>query len=62
MKFQLWLDANNFPFMQPNFSNPGSAYDTHSASTFGKGPGQRGSFSDVGTSNGHMLLVARFQF
>ena len=62
MKFQLRLDGNNFPFMQPNFSNPGSTYNVNSASTFGKGPGQRGSFSDVGTSNGHMLLIARFQF
>src|SRR5207248_7161342 len=46
MKFQLRLDANNFPFMQPNFSNPISAYNANSASTFGKGPGTRGSFSD----------------
>ena len=50
MKFQLRLDANNFPFMQPNFSNPISAYNANSASTFGKGPGTRGSFSNRLTS------------
>jgi hypothetical protein len=61
-RFQVRLDANNLPFQQPNFSNPISAYNANSLSTFGKGPGTRGSFSDVGTANSHMLLVTRFQF
>jgi hypothetical protein len=62
VRFQLRLDCNNFPFKQPNFGNPGSTYNVNSASTFAKGPGTRGSFSDVGTGNGHMLVVARLQF
>jgi hypothetical protein len=61
-RFELRLDGNNFPFSQPNFGNPSSAYNANSASTFAKGPGTRGSFSDVGTGNGHMLVVARIQF
>ena len=61
-RFELRLDGNNFPFMQPNFGNPGATYNVNSASTFGRGPGGRGSFSDVGTANGHMLIVGRFQF
>ncbi len=62
VKFQIRLDGNNFPFMQPNFSNPSSSYNVNSASAFGRGFGTRGSFSDVGTANGHMLLVGRIQF
>jgi hypothetical protein len=61
-RFELRLDGNNFPFMQPNFGNPNSTYNVNSANTFGRGPGGRGSFSDVGTANGHMLIVGRFQF
>ena len=60
--FELRLDGNNFPFTQPNFGNPTSVYNANSANTFGRGPGTRGSFSDVGTGNGHMLVVARLQF
>jgi hypothetical protein len=61
-RFELRLDGNNFPFMQPNYGNPNAVYNVNSASTFGRGPGGRGSFSDVGTANGHMLIVGRFQF
>jgi hypothetical protein len=62
VKFEIRIDGNNFPFMQPNYSNPNSTYNVNSASTFGRAFGTRGSFSDVGTANGHMLIVARFQF
>jgi hypothetical protein len=62
VRFELRLDGNNFPFTQPNFGNPTSVYNANSANTFGRGPGTRGSFSDVGTGNGHMLVVARLQF
>jgi hypothetical protein len=61
-RFELRIDGNNFPFTQPNFANPSSTYNANAASTFAKGPGTRGSFSDVGTANGHLLIVARFQF
>jgi hypothetical protein len=62
VKFQIRLDGNNFPFSQPNFANPGSSYNLTNASAFGRGPGTRGSFSDVGTANPHMLLVGRISF
>jgi hypothetical protein len=62
VRFELRLDGNNFPFTQPNFGNPTATYNANNASTFGRGPGTRGSFSDVGTGNGHMLVVARLQF
>ena len=31
-RFELRLDGNNFPFMQPNFGNPNSTYNANSAS------------------------------
>jgi hypothetical protein len=62
VRFQIRVDGNNFPFSQPNFSNPSSAYNANNAAAFGRGFGTRGSFSDVGTANGHMLVVARLQF
>jgi hypothetical protein len=63
MRAQLRLDANNFfPKKQPNFSNPSSSYNANSPTAFGTGFGTRGSFSDVGTANSHILLVMKFQF
>lgn len=63
VRFQARLDANNFfPVKQPNYSNPASSFNVNNPSAFGRGFGTRGSFSDVGTSNSHILLVARFQF
>jgi hypothetical protein len=60
---QIRMDANNFfPTKQPNFSNPNTAYNRNNQAAFGRGFGTLGSFSGVGTSNGHILLVARFQF
>jgi hypothetical protein len=61
-RFQLRLDANNFPFKQPQYSNPTSTYNVNSPGAFGRFTGTRGSFSDVGTSNSHMLIVGKFQF
>ena len=62
-RIQLRLDGNNFfPKKQPNFSNPSSTYTANNPTAFGRGFGTRGSFSDVGTANSHMLLVMRFQF
>jgi len=62
-RFQLRLDANNFfPKKQPQFSNPGSSYNVNNLPAFGRFTGTRGAFADVGTANGHILLVGRFQF
>ena len=36
--------------------------DLDQQKAFGRGFGTRGSFSDVGTSNSHILLVCRLQF
>lgn len=62
-RFQLRLDGNNFfPKKQPNYANPAATFNVNNPAAFGRGPGTRGSFSDVGTSNSHVLLVGRFQF
>jgi len=62
-RFQLRLDANNFfPKKQPQYANPTSAYNVNNQGAFGRFTGTRGSFSDVGTSNSHILIVCRFQF
>ncbi|MBS1827284.1 MAG: TonB-dependent receptor [Acidobacteria bacterium] len=62
-RIQLRLDANNFfPVKQPNYSNPSSTFNANNPLAFGTGFGTRGSFSDVGTSNSHILFVMRFQF
>jgi Carboxypeptidase regulatory-like domain/TonB dependent receptor len=61
-RFQIRLDANNFPFKKPQFNNPESTFNRNSPGSFGRITGTRGSFSDVGTANGHMLIVGKFQF
>ena len=62
-RVQLRLDANNFfPKKQPNFSNPASSWTTANPTAFGTGFGTRGSFSDIGTANSHILLVMKVQF
>jgi len=63
LRFQLRLDANNFPFKQPQYSNPGGSYNTNNLGAFARvGTGTRGAFSDVGTANSNMLLVLKVQF
>ena len=63
VRIQARLDANNFfPKKQPNYSNPAASFNTASPLAFGRGFGTRGSFSDVGTSNSHILMVLRLQF
>ena len=57
------MDANNFPFKQPQFAVPGNSYNTNALAGFGRiGTGTRGSFSDVGTANSNLLLVLKAQF
>ena len=58
----LRLDANNFPFKQPNYANPNNNYNANTPASFARMSGTRGSFSDVGTANSNMLLVGKFQF
>ncbi len=63
VRIQARLDANNFfPKKQPNYSNPAASFNTTNPLAFGRGFGTRGSFSDVGTSNSHILMVLRLQF
>jgi len=62
-RIQLRVDGNNFfPKKQPNYSNPSASWTANNPANFGRGFGTRGSFSDVGTSNSHLLLVMRVQF
>jgi hypothetical protein len=62
-RVQLRLDANNFfPKKQPSFSNPNSSWTVNNPAQFGRGFGTRGSFSDVGTANSHILAVMRVEF
>ncbi|MBM3785340.1 MAG: TonB-dependent receptor [Acidobacteria bacterium] len=61
-RFQLRLDANNFPIKQPQFSSPNATFNLNNPGAFARISGTRGSFSDVGTSNANMLLVLKFQF
>lgn len=62
-RFQLRLDANNyFPKKQPQFSNPTSSFNQNTLGAFGRITGTQGSFSGVGTSNSHVLIVGKFQF
>ena len=62
MRFQIRLDANNFPFKQPQFANPANTYNANTPGSFASITGTRGSFSDVGTANSHTLIVGKFQF
>ena len=62
MRFQLRLDANNFPFKQPQFSNPSATFNANSPGAFGRVTGTRGSFSDIGTANTNLLIIGKFQF
>lgn len=61
-RFQLRMDANNFPIKQPQFSNPNSSFNANSPQNFGRMTGTRGAFSDVGTANSNLLIVGKFQF
>ncbi len=62
LKFQIRLDANNFPFKQPQFSNPSSTYNINSPGAFGRMTGTRGAFSDIGTTNSNLLIIGKFMF
>lgn len=61
-RFQLRLDANNFPIKQPQFANPSATYNINSPGSFGRMTGTRGAFSDIGTTNANMLVIGKVQF
>jgi hypothetical protein len=62
LRFQLRMDTNNFPFKQPQFSNPSATYNINSPGAFARVTGTRGAFSDVGTANANLLIIGKFQF
>ena len=62
-RFQVRVDGNNFPFKQPQFGNPNGTYNANTPGAFARiGNATRGSFSDIGTSNSHFLIIGRFEF
>ena len=62
LRGQIRMDANNFPFKQPQYANPSATYDRNSPLSFAKMTGTRGSFSDVGTGNSNLLIIFKVQF
>jgi hypothetical protein len=61
-KFQLRFDGNNFPFKQPNFANPGAAYNANSPGSFARMTGVQGSFSNLGFGRPNYYVIGRFEF
>lgn len=60
--FTIRWDINN-PTKQPQLADPGGSYNLQSLAAFGRFTGNgRGSFSDIGTSRMHHVLVGRFQW
>ena len=60
--FSIRWDVNN-PTKQPQLADPGGSYNLQSLAAFGRFTGNgRGSFSDIGTSRMHHVLVGRFQW
>ena len=62
VRFQVRLDANNFPIKQPQFNNPNATFDANNPAAFGKIGGTRGAFSDIGTSNSNFQIIGKIQF
>jgi hypothetical protein len=61
-RFQLRFDGFNFPFKQPNFSNPSSVWNVNSPGTFARMTGVQGSFSSIGTGRPNYYAIGRFEF
>ena len=60
--FSLRWDVNN-PTKEPQLADPGAVYNTQNLAQFGRFAGiGRGSFSDVGTSRMHHIMVGRVQW
>jgi hypothetical protein len=62
VKFVLRWEGNNFPFKQPELSNPNGTYNSNSANLFGTFTGLRNPFAEVGQSRPHSVLGARIEF
>ncbi|MBM3814013.1 MAG: TonB-dependent receptor [Acidimicrobiia bacterium] len=61
-KFTIRWDVNN-PTKEPQFANPNGAFNTTNTASFGTVSGiGRGSFSDIGTSRMHHIMVGRFEW
>jgi hypothetical protein len=61
LRFQIRWDVNN-PFKQPQFADPNAVFNLTNRANFGTFSGNRGSFSDVGTSRLHHIVVGRFSW
>jgi hypothetical protein len=60
--FSIRWDVNN-PTKEPQFPDPNGVFNLANRATFGTFAGNgRGSFSDIGTSRMHHIIVGRFQF
>lgn len=62
MFFEIRWDCNN-PFKEPQFPDPNGQFNLANRANFGTFAGNgRGSFSDIGTSRMHHIIVGRFQW
>ncbi|HUQ95382.1 MAG TPA: hypothetical protein VM120_27130 [Bryobacteraceae bacterium] len=62
MAFSIRWDCNN-PTKEPQFPDPNGQFNLANRANFGTFAGNgRGSFSDIGTSRMHHILVGRFQW
>lgn len=61
MRFHLRFDSNN-PIKYQNFSDPNAVYNATNSASFGTFSGVRGSFSDIGTSRTHGIVVLRLEW
>ena len=62
MRFSVRWDVNNLT-KQPQLGDPGSSYNLQSLGAFGRFGGiGRGSFSDIGTSRMHHIIVGRVEW
>lgn len=62
VRFQLRWDINN-PTKEPQFADPNGAFNITNPANFGTFSGiGRGSFSDIGTSRMHHIVVGRVQW
>ena len=62
VQFVIRWDANN-PTKEPQLADPGASYNVNNLAQFGRFAGiGRGSFSDIGTSRMHHIVVGRVQW
>jgi hypothetical protein len=62
VRFQLRWDVNN-PTKEPQFADPNAVFNLTNRANFGTFSGiGRGSFSDIGTSRMHHIVVGRVEW